>query len=82
MSLEQATEDARELNQRRQSGFDQAALDEAARLGTASGAFEDWRSACSLWWRSSIPRPGQMALIPAISAPATPTANAELAGRR
>ncbi len=41
-SLEQAIEEARELDQRRQaSGFDQAALDEAARQGFANGAFEE-----------------------------------------
>lgn len=42
LSLEQAIEEARELDQRRQaSGFDQAALDEAARQGFANGAFEE-----------------------------------------
>ena len=42
LSLEQAIEGARELEQRRQvSGFDQAALDEAARQGFANGAFEE-----------------------------------------
>lgn len=42
LSLEQAIQDARELDQRRQaSGFDQTALDEAARLGIANGAFEE-----------------------------------------
>ena len=42
ISLEQAIEEARELDQRRQtSGFDQAALDEAARQGFANGAFEE-----------------------------------------
>lgn len=41
-SLEQAIEEARELDQRRQaSGFDQAALDEAARQGFTNGAFEE-----------------------------------------
>jgi hypothetical protein len=41
-SLEQAIEEARELDRRRQaSGFDQAALDEAARQGFANGAFEE-----------------------------------------
>jgi len=41
-SLEQAIEEARELDQRRQaSGFDQAALDKAARQGFANGAFEE-----------------------------------------
>jgi hypothetical protein len=42
MTLEQATTEARERDrQRKQSGFDQAALDEAARQGFANGAFED-----------------------------------------
>lgn len=42
LSLEQAIEEARELDQRRQaSGFDQATLDEAARHGYANGAFEE-----------------------------------------
>ncbi|WP_232140447.1 recombination directionality factor [Alterluteimonas muca] len=42
LGLEQAIEEARELDQRRQgSGFDQAALDEAARQGFANGAFEE-----------------------------------------
>ncbi len=42
LTLEQAIEEARELDQRRQaSGFDQAALDEAARQGFANGAFEE-----------------------------------------
>lgn len=42
LTLEQAIEDARELNQRRQaSGYDQAALDETARQGYANGAFEE-----------------------------------------
>ncbi|RDZ27467.1 hydrolase or metal-binding protein [Lysobacter silvisoli] len=42
MSLEQAIEEARVLGQRRrESGFDQAALDEAARQGFANGAFEE-----------------------------------------
>ena len=41
-SLEQAIEEARGLDQRRQaSGFDQAALDQAARQGFANGAFEE-----------------------------------------
>lgn len=40
--LEQAIVDARQLDQqRRDSGFDQEALDEAARKGFANGAFED-----------------------------------------
>ena len=42
MTLGQAIAQARELGeQRRASGFDQAALDEAARKGFANGAFED-----------------------------------------
>ena len=42
LSLEQAIEEAQELDQRRQaSGFDQVALDEAARQGFANGAFEE-----------------------------------------
>lgn len=42
VTLEQAIEEARELDLRRQaSGFDQAALDEAARQGVANGAFEE-----------------------------------------
>lgn len=42
ITLEQAITQARELDeQRRASGFDQAALDEAARKGFANGAFED-----------------------------------------
>lgn len=41
-TLEQALTQARELDTRRKtSGFDQAALDTAARLGFANGAFED-----------------------------------------
>lgn len=42
LGMEQAIEEARELDQRRQaSGFDQAALDAAARQGFANGAFEE-----------------------------------------
>ena len=42
LTLEQAITQARELDEQRQaSGFDQAALDEAARKGIANGAFED-----------------------------------------
>lgn len=42
LSLEQAIEEARELDQRRQtSGFDQPALDGVARQGFANGAFEE-----------------------------------------
>ena len=42
MTLEQAISEARERDgQRRDSGFDQEALDEAARLGFANGAFEE-----------------------------------------
>lgn len=42
ITLEQAITQARELDeQRHASGFDQAALDEAARKGFANGAFED-----------------------------------------
>ena len=42
MTLEQAINEAREQDrQRKQNGFDQAALDEAARLGFANGAFEE-----------------------------------------
>lgn len=42
LSLEQAIGEARELDQRRRdSGFDQGALDEAARQGFANGAFEE-----------------------------------------
>ncbi len=42
LSLEQAIGEARALDQaRKDAGFDQAALDEAARVGFANGAFED-----------------------------------------
>ncbi|OOG65640.1 hydrolase or metal-binding protein [Rhodanobacter sp. B04] len=42
ITLEQAITQARELDEQRSaSGFDQAALDEAARKGFANGAFED-----------------------------------------
>ena len=42
MTLEQAISEARRLDgERKQSGFDQAALDVAARQGFANGAFED-----------------------------------------
>jgi hypothetical protein len=42
LTLEQAIVDARQLDQQRKdSGFDQEALDEAARTGFANGAFED-----------------------------------------
>jgi hypothetical protein len=42
MSLEGAIAQARELaDRKRTAGFDQAALDDAARLGFANGAFED-----------------------------------------
>jgi hypothetical protein len=42
LTLEQAIVEARQLDQqRRDSGFDQDALDEAARMGFANGAFED-----------------------------------------
>lgn len=42
MTLEQAIAQAREVDeQRKQNGFDQNALDEAARHGFANGAFED-----------------------------------------
>ncbi len=42
LTLEQAIVEARQLDQqRRDSGFDQEALDEAARVGFANGAFED-----------------------------------------
>jgi hypothetical protein len=42
LTLAQAIEQARELDeQRRTSGFDQAALDEAARRGFGNGAFEE-----------------------------------------
>ena len=42
LTLEQAIRQAKELDeQRRASGFDQAALDDAARKGFANGAFED-----------------------------------------
>ncbi|MGS1120365.1 recombination directionality factor [Rhodanobacter sp. UC4436_H3] len=42
LTLEQAIVEARQLDQqRRDSGFDQEALDEAARMGFANGAFED-----------------------------------------
>ncbi|RQS04948.1 hypothetical protein DIE07_27605 [Burkholderia sp. Bp9002] len=41
-TLEQALIEAKELDaRRREAGFDQAALDAAARLGFANGAFED-----------------------------------------
>lgn len=41
-SLEDALQEAQRLDQQRQAaGFDQAALDQAARLGFANGAFED-----------------------------------------
>ncbi len=42
VSLEEALADARNLDAQRQAaGFDQAALDAAARVGLANGAFED-----------------------------------------
>jgi hypothetical protein len=42
LTLEQAIQDARERDrERHEAGFNQAALDEAARLGFANGAFED-----------------------------------------
>ena len=42
MTMEQAITEARRLDgERQQAGFDQAALDEAARQGFANGAFED-----------------------------------------
>ncbi len=42
LTLEQAIVEARQLDQqRRDSGFDQEALDEAARTGFANGAFEE-----------------------------------------
>lgn len=42
MTLEAALSEAKQLMEKRQaSGFDQAALDEAARVGFANGAFED-----------------------------------------
>src|SRR5690606_30032892 len=42
LNLEQVIEEARELDQRRRDGgFDQAALDNAAREGFANGAFEE-----------------------------------------
>lgn len=42
LTLEQAISEARQRDeQRRESGFDQAALDEAARRGFANGAFEE-----------------------------------------
>ena len=42
LTLEQAITQAREVDQsRRDAGFDQEALDEAARRGFANGAFED-----------------------------------------
>src|SRR5690606_36312981 len=42
MTLEQAVTEARRLHEQRvQAGFDQAALDEAARQGFANGAFEE-----------------------------------------
>ena len=42
MTLEQAITEARRLDgERKQAGFDQAALDEAARQGIANGAFEE-----------------------------------------
>jgi len=42
LSLEKAIQQAQALHQQRLSaGYDQAALDRAARLGFANGAFED-----------------------------------------
>lgn len=42
MTLEEAISDARTVDEaRKEAGFDQAALDEAARRGFANGAFED-----------------------------------------
>lgn len=42
LTLEEALEQARQLDEaRRNAGFDQAALDQAARQGFANGAFED-----------------------------------------
>jgi hypothetical protein len=42
VTLDQAIVEARQLDQlRRDSGFEQGALDDAARMGFANGAFED-----------------------------------------
>ena len=42
MTLEEAIAEARRVDsQRKEAGFDQAALDEAARQGFANGAFEE-----------------------------------------
>ena len=56
LSLEQAIGEARALDQaRKDAGFDQAALDEAARVGFANGAFEDLVEDVPAVVRSSIP---------------------------
>ena len=47
VTLEEALADARNLDAQRQAaGFDQAALDQAARIGLANGAFEDSEEEC------------------------------------
>jgi hypothetical protein len=59
LSLEQAIEEARELDQRRQSsGFDQVALDEAARQGFSNGAFEELEEDVSVVVEEFYPEAG------------------------
>jgi len=74
MSLEQAIEEARELDQRRKtSGFDQAALDEAARQGFANGAFEEQEEDGSAVVEEFYPE--GRTLVEAEAAQAVPTTN-------
>lgn len=67
-SLEQAIEEARELDQcRAASGFDQAALDEAARQGFANGAFEEWEEDVPAVVEEFFPEEGRAAAEPSAS---------------
>ncbi len=67
-SLEQAIEEARELDQRRAaSGFDQAALDEAARQGFANGAFEELEEDVPAVVEEFFPEEGRAAAEPSAS---------------
>lgn len=67
-SLEQAIEEARELDQRRAaSGFDQAALDEAARQGFAKGAFEELEEDVPAVVEEFFPEEGRAAAEPSAS---------------
>lgn len=68
LTLEQAIEEARELDQRRQgSGFDQAALDEAARQGFANGAFEELEEDVPAVVEEFFPEEGGAAAEPSAS---------------